>query len=238
MEGTNLPQSQPDPENETELQGLLQEVQHILSFSERREAEIIKLFGADSLLSASDEGFRSDMHPAFYTEQQVKDLAVSNRLRFLPVSLFNGAIPYKAISIIKAYQHRHPGVELEFFMLAPAKSFTLRDHNRDPFLFCKTTNGFQLLCRWGKSFPFYHQLIHYPLRSFNSLIICCLLAGLLTVICASFFGIANSPHLLKSLLFKIPVLILSSGFIATLAICFGLLNYMEFSEDNWMQEDK
>lgn len=238
MEEESQPQAQHDPENEIELKQLLGEVQHILSFSARRDNEILKLFGKDAFVSVSEtpNSVKKDKAP-FFSEGEIKKIAVKNRFRFLPVSSYSGEIPFEAISVIKSYQHRYAGEELEFFMLAPANFFSLKDKLRDPFLFCRTENGYRLLCQWGKDLPSYHTLLNYPLRSFNSLVISSVILGFLIVVTASFYGLGNDPHWLKFILFKIPLLVLSSGFIATLAFCYGLVNYVDFSEDCWKSDE-
>jgi len=222
-------------ENDQELNNLLSEVNEILNFSVKREKEAMRHFGNRAkVTSQRNFGFKKIEHPNNYNEKDIKANCLRFRLRFLPSTHFSGKIPYEVITLIKKFELQFPNREAEFYILAPADFFLLKDRYSDPLLFVKNSDGsYTLLCQWGKDFAWYLPFLMYPLRNFKSMVISSLITGVFVAVIVGLLGFLNDPNWVKSILFKVPVAILTAGLFSTLGLCYGLITYTDYSSENW-----
>ena len=214
---------------------LLDEVNHVLSFSARRDKETLALFGpSSSVASGKNSRFQKSDNHSLSDEEKIRQLCVRYRLRFLSVKLFSGEVPYEVIASIKAYDHQHSERVIQYYILAPSAFFLLRNQYAAPLLFASLGQGhFELICQWGEKLPWYIPLIRYPYRDFRSMVLSSIVFGFFVALLAAFAGILNYDSLFKSILLKVPVLILSSGIFSTTALCYGLATHTDFSSENW-----
>jgi hypothetical protein len=220
---------------ELAFEELLHEVNCILSFSERRETEVLTHFSKEATIAT---GKNSNIKRAgknrSFSQKDIRLSSIRYRLRFLSSKLYAGEIPIEVIGEIKSLEHIHADEAIELFILAPASFFLLQNQYCDPLLFYKRADGrYQLICQWGSPIPWYRFVLRYPYRDFKSLVISALLFGLIVAVFCGLAGFCNDPNLMKSILYKVPIVILSSGIFSTLALCYGLVTYTDFSEDNW-----
>jgi len=222
-------------ENEQEINNLLNEVNEILHFSVKREREALRHFGKGAkVTSQRNFGFKKLEHPKNYKENDIKSNCLRFRLRFLPTAHFSGKIPYEVITLIKKFELQFPNMEAEFFILAPADFFLLKDRYSDPLLFVKNNDGsYKLLCQWGKDFAWYLPFLMYPLRNFKSMVISSLITGVFVAVIVGLLGFLNDPNWVKTILYKVPVVILTAGLFSTLGLCYGLITYTDYSSENW-----
>lgn len=214
---------------------LLKEVDEILSFSGRRESEVLNSFGKGSFIaSGGNAKYRETSSKTILSEDDIKQICIRYRLRFLPVQLYCGEVPYEVISKIKSYEHRNHGNKSELFILAPPAFFLLKNAYKDPLLFVThSSGGYEMLCEWGEKSSWYVPILNYPYRDFRSMVISSLAVGLLIAMICGFNGILNYPNTFKSIIMKVPIMILSAGMFSTLALCYGLITKTDFSADNW-----
>jgi hypothetical protein len=225
-----------NPKDEpAEFSGLLEEVQHVLSFSTRRDQETLELFGKGSTAATGKNArFKLSGPHQYYNESQIRSICVRYRLRFLSIQLFAGEVPYEVLSTMKSYVHRHSDVSIVFHILAPTDFFLLKNQYAAPLLFASNSDGqFELICQWGNQLPWFIPIIRYPYRDFRSMVISSLVVGAIVTMIAALNGIMVYDSLFKSILLKIPILVLSSGIFSTLALCYGLVTHTDFSSDNW-----
>jgi len=222
-------------ENEQELNFLLHEVSEILDFSANKERQVLRHFGNNSKITAErNYGFKKLDHPKNYKEIAIKDNCLRFRLRFLPTTEYSGKIPYEVITVIKKFELKYPQRNAEFFILAPADFFKLKDRYSDPLLFVKNPdNSFTLLCQWGKDFAWYIPFLMFPLRNFKSMVISALITGVFVAVLAGLMGFLNDANWMKSILFKVPIAVLTAGLFSTLGLCYGLVTYTDYSSENW-----
>jgi hypothetical protein len=222
-------------ENEQEISSLLNEVNEILDFSVKRENEVMKHFGKGAkVTSERNYGFKKLDHPKNYSENDIKNSSLKFRLRFLPSTHYSGPIPYEVITVIKKIELKFPRRKFEFFILAPSEFFLLKDRYSDPLLFAKNDDGsYTLLCQWGRDFAWYLPFLMYPLRNFKSMVISSLLTGVFVALLFGIFGFLNDENIVKSILFKVPVVVLTAGLFSTLGLCYGLITYTDYSSENW-----
>jgi hypothetical protein len=106
-----------------------------------------------------------------YTEKQIENICVKYRLRFLESSLFQGEIPYEAITKIKALQ-KQEGTEFNAFkIVAPSALFQLKDKNdKDPLLFLNLGNGlYYLIHQWGNDMAWHRKILSWPKQNLLNL---------------------------------------------------------------------
>lgn len=232
----NSPTEHPEnPETDLHLRQLMQEVNHIFSFSERREKEVMRHFAHGATVAKGKNArFQEAQLNQVFPETYLRNSCVKYRLRFLPSELFSGEVPFEVISAIKRCEHRYHNETLKFYILAPAEFFLLKDQYRSPLLFVARGNdSFEMLCQWGNKRPWYSQVLRYPFRDFKSLVISALITGFLVSVLAGMLGIANGTSLFRSIIYKFPLFVLTSGAFSTGALIYGLLTRTDFSSDNW-----
>ena len=104
-----------------------------------------------------------------YHINQIRDICIDYRLRFLDTKYFKGEIPQKVISRIKGLEREH-GCELQGFkIIAPSKLFKLKDKD-DPILFAPIGNGyFYLIYKWGRDLHPLRKWLVWPFKSIVNL---------------------------------------------------------------------
>ncbi len=105
-----------------------------------------------------------------YTLQQIKNLCIKFRLRFLDASLFKGDIPAEAVHKIKQLEKEF-GFKLEGFkVIAPKRLFKLSDKDSDPILFLQLSeNRFYFIHKWGGDLHRLRSMLAFPLRNVETL---------------------------------------------------------------------
>ena len=123
-----------------------------------------------------------------FTSEQIKNIAIKYRLRFLDSKLFKGEIPYEAILKVKELEKKHKVKFSEFKILAPASLFKLEDRNKDPLLFASVSspNGggqegaaFLLIHKWGNDLNGFRKVLAFPLRTIKNFVLTFLTLSLL-----------------------------------------------------------
>ena len=79
-----------------------------------------------------------------YHVQQIKEICIDYRLRFLDSSYFKNDIPEEAISKIKYLEKEHNATLEGFKIMAPSKLFQLKNYD-DPLLFAPIGNDYYYL---------------------------------------------------------------------------------------------
>lgn len=121
-----------------------------------------------------------------YHIDQIKDICVDYRLRFLDSKYFKGKLPYEALSKIKALEKSHHTQLKGFKIIAPSKLFKLENAD-DPLLFAPIGNGYYYLVhKWGNDLNPFRKLLMWPYKNFGNLIF--------TVFVVSIFATALFPE--------------------------------------------
>ena len=135
-----------------------------------------------------------------FTSEQIKNIAIRYRLRFLDSKLFKGEIPYEAILKVKELEKKHQVKFSEFKILAPASLFKLEDRNKDPLLFAKIEPilfslpegkgvsplrgdergaSYLLIHKWGNDLNGFRKVLAFPLRTIKNFVLTFLALSLL-----------------------------------------------------------
>lgn len=113
---------------------------------------------------------------------QIKTICIDYRLRFLDTKYFKGALPYEAISKIKALEKAHNITLKGFKIIAPSRLFKLENAD-DPLLFAPIGNGYYyLIHKWGNDLNPLRKLMMLPFKTFENLVIFTLLISFLTTL--------------------------------------------------------
>ena len=106
-----------------------------------------------------------------YHIQQIKEICIDYRLRFLDSSYFKNEIPEEAISKIKYLEKDHNITLDGFKIMAPSKLFQLKNYD-DPLLFAPIGNDYYyLIHKWGNDVNPLRKIAVRPFRDFSSLLI-------------------------------------------------------------------
>ncbi|WP_124979741.1 hypothetical protein [Nonlabens xiamenensis] len=114
-----------------------------------------------------------------YHVDQIREICVDYRLRFLDTKYFKNDIPREALQEIKSLEKQHDITLKGFKIVAPSKMFKLEDAD-DPLLFAPIGNGyFYLIHKWGNDLHPFRKLWAWSFKSFENLIFSTVLVSLL-----------------------------------------------------------
>jgi hypothetical protein len=108
--------------------------------------------------------------------EEIKNIAIKFRLRFLDSQIYKGIIPSEALNEI-AEVSQSQGKDLRSFkILAPITFYKLKEKSEaDAILFTVTNLGnYYLLFKWGQKTKWYRNIANFPLRNFENMFACIL----------------------------------------------------------------
>lgn len=147
---------------------LMTEIKSIFDQDDLIRTEIRQKLRSDS--STKQNVFDLDLletDKIFHLEQ-IKNICVDYRLRFLDSSLFKNEIPEEAVSIIKNLEKSHNAILDGFKIMAPSKLFHLKNFD-DPLLFVPIGNDYYyLIHKWGGELNPFRKLAVRPFRNLSS----------------------------------------------------------------------
>ncbi|WP_396592090.1 hypothetical protein [Allomuricauda sp. R78024] len=151
-----------------ELQ-ILEEVQRILSQNIEKETNIDVVLVSKNPSGSNDFDFDLLETNRIYHINQIKEICIDYRLRFLDGRYFKGKIPKKTTSKIKDLENLH-NIEIKGFkIMAPSKLFKLEDKD-DPLLFAPIGNDyFYLIDKWGNDLHPLRKLLVWPFKNIVNL---------------------------------------------------------------------
>lgn len=104
-----------------------------------------------------------------YHIDEIKQICIDYRLRFLDTKYFKGQIPAEALSKIKTLEKEHELEIKAFKIIAPSKLFKLEDKD-DPLLFAPIGNGYHYLVhQWGNDLHPLRKLLMWPFKNIVNL---------------------------------------------------------------------
>lgn len=113
---------------------------------------------------------------------QIKNLCIDYRLRFLDTKYFKGKIPAEAYSKIRSLEKEHNTELKGFKIIAPSKLFKLEDKD-DPLLFAPMGNGYYyLIHKWGNDLNPFRKIMMWPFKNVGNLIFVIVLISYLTTL--------------------------------------------------------
>lgn len=136
--------------------------------------------------------------------QQIRDVCIGYRLRFLGSELYKSTIPEEAVTKIKHLEKEHGTVLGGFKIMAPSRQFHLKNYD-DPLLFVPIGNGYYyLIHKWGNDLNPLRKAIVRPMRDFGSLLVFLLVVSLVFTLGITrlfFYGTETGQFVLVAFLF-------------------------------------
>lgn len=170
MRGTNIEHKLQKSKNKNEASSkILAEVQEILNKDSLKEEAISKQLATKNHTRENDFDFDLLETDKIFHLDQIKEICIDYRLRFLNSSYFKGNIPQEAISKIKHLEAAHH-IEIKGFkIMAPSKLFKLEDKD-DPLLFAPIGNDYYyLIHKWGNDLHPLRKLFAWPFKNVANL---------------------------------------------------------------------
>ena len=114
-------------------------------------------------------------HSRIFHINEIKQICIDYRLRFLDTKYFKGNIPAEALSKIKTLEKEHDLKMKGFKIIAPSKLFKLEDKD-DPLLFAPIGNGYHYLVhQWGNDLHPLRKVLMWPFKGMVNLSVLVLL---------------------------------------------------------------
>ncbi|TRO65372.1 hypothetical protein [Christiangramia sabulilitoris] len=112
----------------------------------------------------------------------IYEICVNYRLRFLDSKLFKSKIPYEALMEIKHLEKAHHTTLRGFKIVAPSKLFKL-DNADDPLLFAPIGNDYYyLIHKWGNDLHPFRRILMWPFKTLENFIVLLLAISVLTAL--------------------------------------------------------
>lgn len=150
---------------------ILDEVKTILSSDLLKENKILsnlKFYNKSFELLDESE---IDSALVFSTEE-IKNICIKYRLRFLDSQYFKDEFPYEAVLKIKDLNTEFKKDLKGFKILAQSEAFSKKEKDLPCLLFAPTLNGnFYLIHSWGKEYAWSRKYTLFPIRTFETLIL-------------------------------------------------------------------
>ncbi len=144
-------------------QQVLNEVQEVLD-AEQKKDDVLSAIVLSSKGEHINRIQRVDPDRVFSVDA-IRELCIAYRLRFLDAGYFKGVLPPRALYELRRLELRSHMPLKGFKVLAPAKSFKIRDRRTTPFLFVAVgPKHFYLVHSWGKTLTPWHALLAWPWR--------------------------------------------------------------------------
>lgn len=156
---------------------LLDQVKAIIAKDDQKDVQVLETLNNGS--SAISNDFNIDLLQTgnIYHLDQIKEICINYRLRFLDSKYFKGELPYEAISKIKQLEKDHETSLKGFKIIAPSKLFKLENAD-DPLLFAPLGNGYYyLIHKWGNDLNPFRRLLMLPFKNFENLVFLILLVS-------------------------------------------------------------
>ena len=113
---------------------------------------------------------------------QIREICIDYRLRFLDLKYFKPAIPTEAKDAITALEENHQTTLSGLKIIAPSRLFKLEDKD-DPLLFAPMGNGYYYLVhKWGNDLHPMRKLLVWPFKSIVNLAMVVLLVSLMATL--------------------------------------------------------
>ena len=111
-----------------------------------------------------------ETHKIYHLEQ-IRDVCISFRLRFLDLKYFKNKLPESALEAVNSIEDKHNTVLTDFKIMAPSVLFRL-ERKYDPLLFVPIGNGYYyLIHKWGNDLHPMRSILMWPFKNIWNLLI-------------------------------------------------------------------
>ncbi len=181
---------------------LLAEIKTILAADDVKRELIKEKLSSNSSTNANKFDFELLETDKIFHLNQIKNICVDYRLRFLDSHLFKNTIPEEAISKIKSLEQDHNTSLNGFKIMAPSKLFHLKNYD-DPLLFVPLGNNYYyLIHKWGNDISPFRKIVMRPFRDMGSMVSFLLLVSFILAFIVPLNALGKvSPDILRALSF-------------------------------------
>ncbi len=160
----------------------LEEVQRLLESDSMKKAKIFAELGSKGAATTNSFVFDLLESDKIYHIDQIKEICIDYRLRFLDSRYFKGAIPNEALDQISHLEQSHNTELKGFKIMAPSRLFRLEDKD-DPLLFAPIGNDYYYLVhKWGNDLHPLRKLLVWPFKNIINLMAFVVLISYLTTL--------------------------------------------------------
>ena len=111
-----------------------------------------------------------ETHKIYHLEQ-IRDVCIRFRLRFLDLKYFKNKLPESALEAVNSIEAKHNTVLTDFKIMAPSVLFRL-ERKDDPLLFVPIGNGYYyLIHKWGNDLHPMRSILMWPFKNIWNLLI-------------------------------------------------------------------
>jgi len=163
----------------TSNEDILKEVEFIFSNVDAENDTILNKIASGDDMNFNDFNTDKLESSKIYHINQIEQICINYRLRFLDSKYFKGKLPYEAISKIKTLEEEHQTDLRGFKIMAPSKLFKLENAD-DPLLFAPIGNDYYyLIHKWGNDLSPFRRIMMWPFKTFENFVFFVLFSALI-----------------------------------------------------------
>jgi len=163
----------------TSNEDILKEVEFIFSNVDAENDTILNKIASGDDMNFNDFNIDKLESSKIYHINQIEQICINYRLRFLDSKYFKGKLPYEAISKIKTLEEEHQTDLRGFKIMAPSKLFKLENAD-DPLLFAPIGNDYYyLIHKWGNDLSPFRRIMMWPFKTFENFVFFVLFSALI-----------------------------------------------------------
>ncbi|MEM0519457.1 hypothetical protein [Aequorivita flava] len=160
-------------------QAVMDEVMRIFSENTEQREAILSNLTEKTVEIENQFNFNLLESSHIFHINDIENLCVNYRLRFLDSHYFKADFPEEAITAVNSLEHTHKTTLNNFKIVAPAKLLKLENAD-DPLLFAPMGNDyFYLIHKWGKDLHPFRRLLMWPYKTFDNLVFTVVLLSIL-----------------------------------------------------------
>ena len=162
---------------------------------------------------------------------QIRQICIDYRLRFLESSIFKNEIPEEAITKIRIMEKEHNTSLEGFRIIAPSKAFHLLNYD-DPLLFVPIGNDYYYLVhQWGTEMNPWRKLLVLPIKNLGNFTITSIVLSILIAFIVPENNLSKSVPLASVIVF----LFAFKSIFAVFAYYFFMMG-KNFNEEIWQRQ--
>ncbi len=212
---------------------VISEVYKILNndlFQDKKVLENLTLYNRSFELVNEED---SDVFHVFSLDN-IKQIAIEYRLKFLDSQHYKREIPYEAILKIKNLNNSQGKDIKNFKILAPVENFRKDGNDVSLLLFAPTNHGnYCLIHKWGEELKWNRKLMSWPMKKFETLLFSVALISLILAVSLPTRLIWLPQHADYWGMYRVGaffhILIFNMGITAYISFAFG----KNFSSNTW-----
>lgn len=210
---------------------ILAEVQAIFVENENERNSIVTKLSAKSSTKVNHLQLDLLETDKIFHVDQIRQICIDYRLRFLESNIFKNEIPEEAITKIRMMEKEHNTSLEGFRIIAPSKAFHLLNYD-DPLLFVPIGNDYYyLIHQWGTEMNPWRKLLVLPIKNLGNFTITSIVLSILIAFIVPENNLSKSVPLASVIVF----LFAFKSIFAVFAYYFFMMG-KNFNEEIWQRQ--